>query len=283
MMIRLLSVLLLLGLITVAIAGPGDDGEFGSQEEYTVEEEGYASSGPVANIPREQQIAHYEDERERIRAEEVMPALRTLSHEQARHSATKSSMPWFPSSEQKRALQASESAVDRARAVVAKAEEKEMAVTRRLKPLYGIVSYEFMQEQQTSISGSIKKVNQVAYDQAWYQSLWDLGRRDSLTEVLVGFLVQWLATYVLLYPFALAYYAFWALPWSLWEYSSSAADLATGLVSYAIWVVLMASPLIVLGGGIWYLRTYKAEAFARFAEQRAAGGRPRVRRYGAAW
>uniref|UniRef100_A0A7S1QVU5 Uncharacterized protein n=1 Tax=Neobodo designis TaxID=312471 RepID=A0A7S1QVU5_NEODS len=283
-MFRSFCLILLLGLVLAhrasAYAVEDDDG---SQEEFTIEDPGVASRA-VATLPREQQIARYEDERERIRQEEVLPALRTLSHEQARHAQTKSSMPWFPSAEQKRALQASEGAVNRARAVVARAEEKEMAVTRRLKPLYGIVSYEFMQEQQTSISGSIKTVNQIAYDQAWYQSLWDLGRRDSLTEVLVGFLVQWIASYVLLYPFALAYYAFWALPWSLWEYASSATDVATGLVSYVIWVTLMASPLLVLGGGIWYLRTYKAEAFARFAEQRAGAGRPpRVRRYGAAW
>jgi hypothetical protein len=278
---HLLLVSLLLAAVSwrcMAMAVEEDDG---SQEEFTVDDEPADSSRQVANLPREQQIARYEDARDRIRHEEVLPALRTLSHEQSRHAATKGSMPWFPSGEQKRALDASEASVNRARAVVARAQEKEMAVTARLKPLYGIVSYEFMQEQQSSISGSIKKVNQIAYDQAWYQSIWDLGRRESLTDVLVGFLVQWIASYVLMYPFAVGYYAFWALPWSLWEYSSSSADVVTGLVSYAIWLTLMASPLIVLGVGIWYLRTYKAEAFARFAEQRAGQARPRMRHHGA--
>lgn len=263
---RAASLILLLVIAGYAFATHSE-----GSEEITSEDADADVPSPRSNalmLSREEKIQKMEVALDRVRREDLGPLLRELSAAQHQHNELKRSMPWFPSEADKRSLAASEQQLNRARAAVVRVQEKEMQLVNQLKPLYGLVSYEFVQEQQVTISSSIQKVNTLAYDNAWWTSLFDLSRAESLSDVIIGFFVQWLLNYVIMYPFALAYYAFWSLPWSIYAYSSSTSDLVVGALTWGFYVVLMASPLLALAGGVYAIRRYAGDDIMRWLQNR---------------
>ncbi|EPY26304.1 hypothetical protein AGDE_07686 [Angomonas deanei] len=124
----------------------------------------------------------------------------------------------------------------------------------KLKPLYGIVSREFVQEQKRSIKDSIQFAKDVSYDNAFYSSLFNIGDAESITDVIAGFFIQWVFNYILVYPFAVLYYAFWTAPRSVYAYSSGITDIVPGVVAYVVSVAVMCAPLVVLLGGMYLVK-----------------------------
>jgi hypothetical protein len=265
----LLVVVIAFIALCAVVKAHSEDVEEGSVEE-TAEAEQHPQSRAVdeRKQPKHLAISTLESELDRLRRERLQPAVTELTITQQKHAMLKQNMPWFPSSAQKSALQASEEGVKRAAQVVVFVQNKEKALMARLKPLYGIVSYEFMQEQRSTISSAVAQVNKLAYDNAWYQSLFDMGRRESIKDVILMFFVQWLLNYVIMYPFAAAYYVFWALPWDIYAYSSGPTDVATGLMMWLCYAGLMVSPVAALVGGYWYIRKYHPGAFENLRDVR---------------
>ena len=221
----------------------------------------------LALYSREEKIDYWQGELDHVRRDEVGPALDELARRQAAVNAIRGGSGWFPTAAEKARLSAAEAALRAAQMQLDRAQSREVAVVRQLKPLWGLVSYEFVHEQRSSISGSLKKVNELSYNQAWWSSMFDLGRRESFTDVIVGFFFQWFVSYVLMYPFAVLYYALWVLPWSIWEYSSSATDVVTGAVLFVGWVGVMLLPIAALVVGATYIGRHYGPYLARMAEE----------------
>ncbi|AYU80507.1 protein of unknown function - conserved [Leishmania donovani] len=148
--------------------------------------------------------------------------------------------------------------------------EQERLIMAKLKPLYGVVSLHFAQEQKRTISESIKTVQSLSYDNAWYSSLFSLGEAESFSDIIMGFIGNWVIGFVILYPFAVLYYALWAAPWSVYEYTAGAADLVPGAVAYAACVVVMCLPLIVLALTFYLLIRHYGPQLQAAAQQAQA-------------
>ena len=219
----------------------------------TMQTRGFHERVNDKQLTKQQRIDMIEDEVDRVVEEEVRPALDGLLRLQMQHQQIKRNMPWFPSAEEKQRLAAVEAETQRATMALQRAQSHELVLRKSLKPLYGLVSYQFMKEQRENIVHSVKKVNDMAYNQAWYSSLFNSHRAESLTDVVVGFFMQWLVAYAFMYPFAWLYYALWSAPRSILEYSSSVTDFGTGVMMWAGWVTVMSLPMIIIGALIYYI------------------------------
>lgn len=130
---------------------------------------------------------------------------------------------------------------------------EENMMLAKLKPLYGVLSTQFAQEQKAAIGNSIATVQKMSYDNAWYSTLFNIGDAESLTDLIVTFLIQWVVGYVLMYPFAILYYALWVAPRSVYEYCTGLGDLGPALVAYCVSVFVMCLPLMALVCGLYLI------------------------------
>lgn len=222
----------------------------------------------IASLSKADQIAFYESEVEWIREHEVQPALRAVNQATSGLERAKSAGGWFPNAQQKETIRIMEDEYRRASMQLQRAKSREVQLSNRMKPLYGIVSYQWMQEQRATIRESLKTVNEMAYNQAWWSSLFN-SRAESLTDLIIGFFVQWLVTYIIIYPFAAAYYVLWSAPWSIFEYSSSISDIFVGLIAWLAAALAITLPFVALVGGIiFFVRKYQPELEARAQARR---------------
>lgn len=225
-------------------------------------------AGHAMTLSKEEQLAVYEEDLVYIRQHEVEPALSRVARLSQARAAAKQSSSWMPSSEERQRIYAIEQELNAASQALVAAQNKELAIKNKMKPLWGIVSYQFMQEQQVTIKDCITKVNEMAYNQAWWHSIFN-ARAESLTDLIVQFFLQWIMSYILMYPFAAAYYALWAAPWSVYSYSSSYQDLLIGIAAWLVSVIVMILPLLVLAvTGYFVIRKYGPELQRRAEEQR---------------
>eukprot|EP00388_Colpodella_angusta_P034869 GDKK01034107.1.p1 GENE.GDKK01034107.1~~GDKK01034107.1.p1 ORF type:complete len:174 (-),score=9.66 GDKK01034107.1:95-592(-) len=99
----------------------------------------------------------------------------------------------------------------------------------------------------------------MAADNAWYSALFSLGNVESLQELVVQILGQYVVATVVLYFFGVVFYALWTAPWTVYAYSSSVFDIIPGIVSYILAVGLMLLPLLVCGGALVGLLYFTAK------------------------
>ncbi|KPA80280.1 putative mitochondrial hypothetical protein [Leptomonas pyrrhocoris] len=224
----------------------------------------------VAQRSKDDQINFWEKEVQSLRRGEMQKAYERMYEKQrAVEVARKKEGFFFTKAEDKATIRLLDEDYRRSLIEVNQLKEQERLMLAKLKPLYGVVSYQFAQEQRQTIADSIKYVQTASYDNAWYSSLFNLGQAESISDVVVGFLQQWLIGFVCLYPFAVLYYALWAAPWSVYSYSSGIADLVPAVVAYAVSVFVMCLPLIVLAVAFYaVVRAYlpKLREAARRAE-----------------
>jgi len=231
----------------------------GSRSQTLSEADTFAErlSTSIATLDKARQVATLESEVARIHREAVDPAIRHVADAQSQYSTLYSQRSWFPSDSEKRTIEAAQANLDRARAQLQRAESQAQAVAVRIKPLYGLVSSHFFAEQRTTIKNSLKVISDVAYQQAWYESLFNAGRAESLTDLIVQFAVSYLGVYIIAYPFAWLYFVFWSGPWIVYSYCASAADFPLAAAMWALWAVIMALPFIVLICGVLFVQRYK--------------------------
>ena len=98
-------------------------------------------------------------------------------------------------------------------------------------------------------------------------------RHESLTDLIVGFFVQWLMAYLVMYPFAGVYFLGWSTPRSLWAYSSSWTDLFVGVLVWIIsFVVFLIPPALIIGALYLLLRGRFDREMMRDPSQRGRAG-----------
>ncbi len=221
----------------------------------------------VLKKSRDAVMFEIEQEREALRATKLNPALDEVARANSRVSQIRSSQGWFPSSSEKAALSAAEQAANEARMRLVAVQQREQALVAKLKPLYGLVSQEFFQEQRGAIRESLQQVSKIAYDNAWWSSIFNLGRAESITDVLLEFALQYAVVYALAYPFAFLYFVLWFAPTTIWAYTESVWDLPSALVMWVGWSLVMALPGIALYYGVKLLLRYLE------AQQQQRGGR----------
>lgn len=227
-------------------------------------------SGAVTKGGKEDQIRFWRGELQELRAKEVSPALARMHAAQAALAEAKKREGFFYTKpEDKARIRMLDEDFSRALAEVETIRAREKMMLAKLKPLYGVLSRQFVQEQKESIASAVSTVQTMSYDNAWYSSLFSVGEAESITDIVVGFLVKWLVGYVVLYPFAVMYYSVFVAPWSVFQYMSSFSDVVPALVAYILSVTAMSLPLVALVGGFWYVfRMYEPRIRASMAQAR---------------
>ena len=225
-------------------------------------------STDLANLAKSEQIALLEDDLVDLRQGRLSAAIDKAHRAASALQAVKGNSGWFPNAETKARIAQLDQEVTRRMNELATVQRDEKALISRLKPLYGIVSVHFVQEQKTNMANSLKTLQDMSYNQAWYSSLFNAHRAESITDVIIGFFIEWLLGYLIMYPFAVAYYALWTLPWSLFEYSSGVESVFPAVVAYVLAVTIMLLPLACIVGGIGYAIYKNRDALRNFAEQR---------------
>lgn len=229
----------------------------------------------IAKRSKNDQIQFWEREVRALQQGEMQRAYSKLYQKQAALDAARKKEGFFYTrQEDKATIRLLDEDFRRALIEVSQLKEQERLMMTKLKPLYGVMSLHFAQEQKHTISDSIKYVQTASYDNAWYSSLFNLGEAESITDVVVGFLGQWLVGFVVMYPFAVLYYALWAAPRSVYAYMGGAADLVPAIVAYAVSVLVMCLPIIALGValyGVWRVYKPRLQEAARRAQARQSG------------
>ncbi|AAZ10574.1 hypothetical protein, conserved [Trypanosoma brucei brucei TREU927] len=203
---------------------------------------------------REEQIAFWEGEIEKLRSKSLIEAERRYGNAKHELEEAKKNSGWFFVSEVDKArIKRLDEAYRERLAELSVLNKQEEMLLAKLKPLYGIVSQRFMQEQRDTIAQTLRTLQDMSYDQAWYNSLFNIREAESFTDLIIGFAIEWLSTYIFMYPFASLYYAFWSAPWSIYAYSSGPFDIVVGAFAWVASVTFMLLPYLALIGGGYYL------------------------------
>lgn len=223
----------------------------------------------VKRDPKEEEIMILEQELDSLRQSELIAQANRLNTAVVSRDTVKRSMPWFPSASESARLQRLDDEVNRQRMSLEVVKQKEQALVNRLKPLYGIVSWHFVADQQLAIRNSMSTMTEMGYNNAWYTALFSIGQAESLGEVLATFATQFVVALLIMYPIALLYFALWTAPWNVYYYSSSIVDIIPGIGMYVASVILMALPFLVLVGGFYLFFKMYGGAIAERARANA--------------
>jgi hypothetical protein len=225
------------------------------------------SPSDVANLNKNDQIAIFESDLDDLRHGRLAKAIDALHKAGAARNTIKSGAGWFPDANTKARIAQLDKEVERRMNELAVVQQEEKALVSRLKPLYGIVSTHFVQEQKQSMANSLKTVQELSYNQAWYSSLFNAHRAESLSDIILGFFIEWLVGYIIMYPFAVLYYGLWTLPWSIFEFSSGSGDLVPAVVAYVLALSVMLVPLVCIVGGIIFFVSKNKHVLERMAQE----------------
>lgn len=221
--------------------------------------------GSTSLARREEQIALYETELETLRDGKLREAMNNAYRTQEIIKKAKANSGWlYYTGEERDRIQRLDAEMDRNLKALAAVQAEEKAIQLRIKPLHGIVSFPFYVEQRSTIKSCVSKVQEIAYNNAWYSGLFNAHRAENISDLLIQFLIEWVGGYIIMYPFAVLYYALWAAPWSIYEYSSgSIMDVLPAVAAWLVGVLVMMLPLLALGGGLWWV-------FANYGDRMAA-------------
>ncbi len=212
---------------------------------YADEDNGHRASSSSSSLATKN-LFELELERESLRRSELNPLVDEVVRAQQRAAALRSSMGWFPSADQKASLEAAESMAKDANNRLAVVQRKEQALVRQIKPMLGVVSAEFFSEARTNVGQSFKTVSSIAYNQAWWESIFNLGRAESISDVLVDFVAKYAMIFLILYPFVAIYLIAWSLPWQISEYCADVYDVPTAIAMWLACTVIVSLPAVGL-------------------------------------
>ena len=236
------------------------------------------ASRPLTSYARDVEIVRLEKELQTFRANELQPTAAALMAARAAHQEEAKRGGWFPSNDAKQRIQNLAQKVKDAERALAAAERRDIELLRRLKPLYGIISYQFMQEQKSAFGRSLSVVGDMAYRQTLFDALFDGGHADSLSELLVQLLLRYVMTYMLLYPFAALYFLLWTAPWGIYEYSSGGFfDAVVGVTVWLFATFCVLVPFFFAIYGVAYLAKRGVEERRTRQRQRAEDVQNRLR------
>lgn len=222
----------------------------------------------TAVTTKEEQLAVIRTKLRELRAGRLQEALSQLHRAETARNEAKRGAGWIYTSEERARISRLDHEVERGSRALAAVQREELALEKSIKPLYGIVSLEFYNEQRRTIASSIATVQKMSYDNAWYSGLFNAHRAESFSDLILQFFIEWLVGYVVMYPFAVLHYALWVAPWSIYEYSSSTSDVLVGIVAWLCSVGLMMMPLVALGGGMWLVYKHYGDQIAAAMRER---------------
>lgn len=218
---------------------------------------------------KDQQLELLEYKVMQIRSEKEEALRKLYEVSAARDQAQKRQGFFYTKKEDKANIKILDEEYKRAILVVESETKRENYVLAKLKPLYGVLSVHFAAEQKQIISEVIKSVQGQSYNNAFYSSLFSFHEAESLIDIIVGFLSTWVLGFLFMYPFAVAYYALWAAPWSVYAYSSGLFSIAPGIFAYATSVLVMCLPLIVLGSSLYIIWRHYEKDIVEILRQRS--------------
>lgn len=223
--------------------------------------EGESRDDSKGVIQREMEIKFWESEIKALREGELQKAVNELTKAGIALESAKKRGGFFPNAEAKKAVKVLDEEYHSRLRALANVRREEESMLANLKPLYGVLSLPFAQDQRDQISKSITYVKDVTYQSAMWDSLFDLSNAESFTDIIMGFFMRWLTSFVIVYPFAILHYALWALPWSIYAYSSGIDSFIPGIVVYVLSVGVISLPFITLVGGFFLVLKYKKAQF----------------------
>jgi len=205
-----------------------------------------------AVLAKDQKISQLENKLADVRESEVLPAADALSKRKSALLHAKEAAGWFPSSAQKEHIARLERETDQAALVLQRAEARALDLHSRLKPLYGIISTEYYEEQKAVFKKTLGFVSDAGYNNAWWSTLFN-SRHESLSDLIIGFFVQWILSALVIYIPAGIWFLGWNTPWALWAYSSSWTDFFVGLFVWCLSVVVYLIPPALIIGAVYLL------------------------------
>lgn len=202
-----------------------------------------------AAVAKEEEIAFWEKELLTLQETELRKAVEKVNRAGAALEQAQQQGGFFKTSKVRTAIRGLEDDYQSSLERLSRVQKEEQAMLARLKPLYGIVSIYFAQDQKDQMAQSIAFVSDVTFRSAMWESIFNIGEAENFSDVIKSFIAMWLVRFVLLYPFAILYYALWSLPWSIYAYSSGWYSIFPALGAYVLSVFIMSLPLITLVGG----------------------------------
>lgn len=229
-------------------------------------------SKAVSKGSTDEQIRFWRREVDTLRATKIAPALQTLYTAQtALEKARRQQGFFYTTPEVKATIKLLDEDLRQSVVEVERLKAQENMMVAKLKPLYGVVSTHLAQDQKEAIAGAISTVQKMSYDNAWYSSLFNMDDAKSFTDVIAGFLMQWLVGYIVLYPFAVLYYAVFVAPFSIYQYMSGVSDIVPAVGMYLLSVGVMCLPLLALAVTAYMLyRKYGDRVREAMAQARAS-------------
>lgn len=218
-----------------------------------------SKKGSKGVVEREMEIQFWEQEIKALREGELQNAINELTKSGIALESAKKRGGFFPNAEARKAINVLDEEYKSRLHALANVRKEEESMLVNLKPLYGVLSLPFAQDQKEQISKSITYVKDVTYQSALWDSLFDLGNAENFSDIIIGFFVRWVTSFIIVYPFAILHYALWALPWSVYAYSSGIASFIPGVVVYVLSMCVISLPFVALVGGLYLVAKYQKE------------------------
>eukprot|EP00758_Cryptobia_borreli_P010089 Tbor_TRINITY_DN5536_c2_g10::TRINITY_DN5536_c2_g10_i1::g.12789::m.12789 len=238
----------------------------------------------LATGNREEAIMILEQEIDSLRKGRMAKAMHRFQTAVHARNSYKNNLPWFPNTAENKRLGNLEEEVLRQEKALSIVLDEERALTTRLKPLHGVVSWYFAADQQRSIKSSIQTVSEMGYNNAWYSALFSIGEVESIQDLIMVFVGQYLMVFLIFYPFAILYFALWTTPWNIYEYSSSWLDFPSAIIAWISSVAVMVLPFAgFVFGGYVIVRVIAAkekERLRKTAERRGVRDQPQYGMHG---
>ncbi|KNH04045.1 pericentrin [Perkinsela sp. CCAP 1560/4] len=199
---------------------------------------------PKADVQKNQQITELEKSSQRILDEDILRQRAIVDQHEASYKSVKARMPFFPSAADRAELGKYESTFREAQTNLSALEARHQGLLRQLKQLHGIRSMAFYEEQKQSIRQAMRQLHQTSYDNAWWSTLLS-GKSDSIKDLIVNFFVEWMYTFILMFPFTVAYFLLWRTPMTIWQYSSAPSDILLGTVAWMVSAIAFVLPIAI--------------------------------------
>eukprot|EP01006_Ploeotia_vitrea_P000902 TRINITY_DN103867_c0_g1_i1.p1 TRINITY_DN103867_c0_g1~~TRINITY_DN103867_c0_g1_i1.p1 ORF type:complete len:281 (-),score=32.74 TRINITY_DN103867_c0_g1_i1:60-902(-) len=224
-----------------------------------------------SNLPlqlsKEEQIQLLEEEMADLRENVLLPAQGDHDLAFQRWNGAYQNSGWFPDQATKDHLHRLKEEEQALLQVVLEAEKQVQLVHKKVKPLYGIGSVQLYSEQKQHVSSSLGFVQDMAWSSAVFDTLFN-SRAESFTDLIIGFVVQYVSGFLFWYPFAVIRFA-WVNAWTVAEYSDGAFGTRLyALFNYLVSVFVVSLPLVFCCGGcVWVAKNNGAEFVRRHQRQ----------------
>ena len=181
-----------------------------------------------------------------LQSDAIARQIAAVNEQRGRLEGARRKMPFFPSVDEKANVQHLESEHQRALLRLSDLENQRNAVLQQIKPLHGIWSVAFYEEQRHAIRETMRSIHHSSYNSAWWSTLFNPSN-ESFKDMVVQFFLEWMVSYMVMLPFAAVYFMLIQTPHTIWQYSARPSDLLTAVVAWALSGVAFLLPVALFG------------------------------------